>query len=109
MLVLAGKIHDLANLGFGNFVSEYTALTDTVVMNMQHNTRCVVHILLKKPLQDMNDKLHRSVVIIEKQDTIEAWLLGFRLRARDHNRTVIRSVPAVGLALHDWIKMPHET
>jgi hypothetical protein len=64
---------------------------------------------LKKPLQDMNDKLHRSVVIIEKQDTIEAWLLGFRLRARDHNRTVIRSVPAVGLALHDWIKMPHET
>ncbi len=36
-----------ANLGFGNFVSEYAALTDTVVMNMQHNTSCVVHILLK--------------------------------------------------------------
>ncbi len=109
MLVLAGKIHDLANLGFGNFVSEYAALTDTVVMNMQHDTRRVVHILLKKTLQDMNDKLHRSIVIIEKQNAIEARLFGFRLRARDHNGTIIRSVPAVGLALHDWIKMPHET
>lgn len=103
MLVLAGKIHDLTNLGFSNFVCEYAALTDTVVMNMQHDTRRIVHVFLKKTLQDMNDKLHRSIVIIEKQNAIEAGLLGFGLRTRNHNGPVIRSVPAVRLALHDWI------
>ena len=108
MLVLAGKIHDLTNLGLGNFVCKYATLADTVVMNMQHYTRRIVHVLLKKTLQDMNDKLHGSIVIIEKQDAIEAWLLCFRLRTRDHHGAVVRSVPAVGLALHDWIRMPHE-
>lgn len=103
MLVLAGKIHDLANLGFSNFVSKYAALADTMIMNMQHDTRRIVHVFLKKPLQDMNDKLHRSIVIIEKQNAIKAWLLGFRLRARNHNGTAIGSIPAVRLALHDWI------
>lgn len=103
MLVLAGKIHDLTNFGFGNFVGKYTTLADTVVMNMQHDTRRIVHVLLKEPLQNMNDKLHRSIVIIEKQNAIKTWLLSFRLRARDHDRTVIRCVPAIGLALHDWI------
>ncbi len=108
MLVLAGKIHDLTNLGLGNFVCKYAALADTVVMNMQHDTRRIVHVF-EKTLQDMNDKLHGSIVIIEKQDAIEAWLLCFRLRTRDHHGAVVRSVPAVGLALHDWIRMPHKT
>ena len=103
MLVLAGKIHDLIDLGFSNFVAEYAALADTMIMNMQHNTRRIIHVLLEEPLQDMNDKLHGSIVIIEKQNTIETWLLGFGLRARDHNGPIIWSVPAVCFALHDWI------
>lgn len=103
MLVLAGKIHDLTNLSLSNFVCEYAALTDTMIMDMQHDTRRVVHVFLEKTLQDMYDKLHRSIVIIEKQNAIETWLLGFGLRARNHNGTVIWSVPAICLALHDWI------
>ena len=103
MLVLAGKIHDLTNLGLSNFVCEHATLADTMIMDMQHDTRRVVHVFLEKTLQDMNDKLHGSIVIIEKQNTIETWLLGFGLRARNHNGTVIWSVPAICLALHDWI------
>lgn len=76
---------------------------------MQHNARCIIPVLLEKPLQDMNDELHGGVVVVEEQDTIKAGFLGFRLRARDHNGAVFRTISAVGLALHNCIEMPHET
>ena len=109
MLVLAGEIHDLTDFGFGDFVCKYAALTDPVIVNMQHDARGIIAVFLEKPLQDMNDELHRCVVVIEEQDTIEAGLLGLRLCTRDHNGAVFRTTSAVGLALHDYIDMPHET
>ena len=109
MLVLAGEIHDLTNFGFGDFVCKYAALADPVIVNMQHDARGIILVLLEKPLQDMNDELHGCVVVIEEQDTIEAGLLGFRLCTRNYNGAVFRTISAVSLALHDYIEMPHET
>ncbi len=57
----------------------------------------------------MNNELHRSVIVIKEQDTVEAGSLGLRLSARNHNGTVFRTIPAIGLALHDCIEMPHDT
>lgn len=109
MLVLAGEIHDLADFGFGDFVCKYAALADPVIVNMQHDARGIILVLLKEPLQDMNDELHGCVVVVEEQDTIKAGLLGLRLCTRDHNGAVFRTISAVSLALHDYLKMPHET
>ena len=109
MLVLAGEIHDLADFGFGDFVCKHAALADPMIVNMQHDTCGIILALLEKPLQDMNDELHGGVVVVEEQNTIEAWLFSFRLCTRDHNGAAFRTIPTVGFALHDYIEMPHET
>jgi hypothetical protein len=64
MLILAGKIHDLAHFGLGDFVCKYTAFTDTVIVNMQHDARGIIKAFLEKTLQDMYDELHGGVVVV---------------------------------------------
>ncbi len=48
MLVLAGEIHDLADFGFGDLISKYAALADTMIVNMQHDARGIILVLLEK-------------------------------------------------------------
>ena len=73
MLALAGKIHHLCHLGFGDLVSKNAALAQTVVMYIQHNLGGGFGILLEKFLEDENDKFHRRIVVIEYQYPVEAW------------------------------------
>ena len=48
MLVLAGKVHDLTDLGLRDVVSENAANTDTFLMHMKHDPRRLILRLLKK-------------------------------------------------------------
>jgi len=77
--VLAGKIHHLCHLGFGDLVSKNAALAQAVMMYMQHNLSGSFGILLEKFLKDVNDKFHRRIVVIEYQYPVEAWAFSLRL------------------------------
>jgi len=82
MLILLRKVHDLRDLGFGHFISENATNADAFLMHMNHNPRSLIRIHLKKRLEDMHDKFHRRVIVVQQQHLIQAWLLGFRARAR---------------------------
>lgn len=81
--MLAGKIHHLRHLGLGNLVSVHAAFTDPVMMNVQHDLRRRLHILLEETLQHVNDEFHRRVIVVEDQHAIEARALRPRLDLRD--------------------------
>jgi hypothetical protein len=84
MLVLARKIHHLRHLGLGDFVGEHPALSDSVVMDVEHYLGRGFDILLEEFLQDMNDKFHRGVIVVQYQDPIEIRALCLRLDLGDN-------------------------
>ena len=81
--MFAGKVHNLRHFGFSHFVSKNSTFADTVLMHMHHNPMRRVVILVEEPLQDMNHKFHRRVVVVEQQNTIEVRPLGLRPRLGD--------------------------
>ena len=89
----AGKFNDLGDFCFRHFLGENAADTHTVTMDMEHDLDRVVPRLVEEPLQNMNDELHRSVVVVQDQDLVEARPLGFRASFRHH-----ADVGAVALA-----------
>ena len=93
MLVLLGKIHHLRHFGLSNFVCEDTTHADALLVDMQHHTRCLFSVHLKKCLQHMNDKFHRGVIVIEQQHFILAGL--FRLWARACGKANARTSAAI--------------
>jgi len=82
MLVLLREVHHLRNFGFGHFIGENAAHADPFLVDMQHHTSRLIGIHLKKRLEDMHDKFHRRVIVVQQQHFIEAWFLGFWARAR---------------------------
>ena len=83
MLVLARKIHHLRHLGLGDFVGEYTALPNSVMMDVEHDLGRGFDILLEELLQNVNDEFHRRVIVIQYQDTIQIRPLGLRFDLGD--------------------------
>lgn len=82
MLVFACKVHDLGDLGLGDFVAKRPANADALLMNMKHNPGGFIDIHLEKALQHEHDKLHRCVVVVEDQNFIRIGLLGLGPRFR---------------------------
>src|SRR4051795_4862961 len=97
MLVFARKVHHLCHFCFGHFVSEDAALSDAMMMHMQHDSRRRFSVLVEKALEYVDHEFHRRVVVIQDQDTIEVRLLGLWLGARD-NRAARCSVPTAATA-----------
>src|SRR6478736_817832 len=93
MLVLSGEVHHLAHLRLRHLVCKYPAFTDAVVVDVEHDAGGTFTILLKKTLEDMNDKFHGCVIIIQEQHAVEIGLLGLWLRARDDRGSAISVVP----------------
>ena len=83
MLVFARKIHHLRYLGLGDLVGEYSALPDSVVMNVEHDLGRGFNVLLEELLQNVNDKFHRRVIVVQNQDPIEIRTLCLRLDLGD--------------------------
>src|SRR5690606_1774801 len=71
MLVLAREIHHLRDLGLCDLVGEHAAFADAMMMNVQHDLGGGLQVLLKELLKDVNDELHRSVVVIQYEHAIE--------------------------------------
>jgi hypothetical protein len=101
MLMLPGKVHNLAHLRFRYLVCEYPALADAVVMDMEHDAGGTFAIFLEKPLQDVDDEFHGSVVVIQDEHAVEIRLLGLRLRTCNDRGSAISVVPVpFAIVLH---------
>ena len=83
MLVLARKIHHLRHLGFGDFIGEYAALPNSMMMHVEHDLGRGFDILLEELLQNVNDEFHRRVIVIQYQDAIQVRPLGLRFDLGD--------------------------
>jgi len=69
--MFAGKVDNLRHFGFRHFVSKDSTFADTALMHMHHDSmRCLV-ILVEDTFEDIDHEIHRGVVIVEKQNTIE--------------------------------------
>ena len=84
MLVLARKIHHLCHLRFSDLIGKNATLPDAMVMDVQHDLGRGLSVLLEEFFQYVNNKLHRSVVIVQDQDPIEIGPFCFRLDLGDN-------------------------
>jgi hypothetical protein len=87
MLVFAGKVHDLRHFCFRHLIRVNPALSNSVVVDMQHDTGGGLAILVEKALKDMNDEFHGRVVVVQEQHTVEVWPLGLGLGLGDDGRS----------------------
>ena len=100
-----GKFNDLGDLGFRDLESEDAADADTVAMDVQHHIDRFLAGLAENLFQDMDDELHRRVVVVQQQDLVEAGLLGLGARFGDDAgsgvaRPVLAVVVIVARILH---------
>lgn len=77
--MFAGEIHHLRDLRLCNLIRENATFADAVLMHMQHDSAGFFPSLAEEPFQDVNDKLHRGVVVVQQQHTVEIGPLGLRL------------------------------
>ena len=96
----AREIHDLRHLGLGHLERVDPTFPNTMVVNVEHDARRLVPILLKEAFEHVDNELHRCVVVVEKKHAVKAWLL--RLGACSGNDRCTASARAARLvvALH---------
>lgn len=81
--MLPGEVHDLRHLHLGNLVGIDTANADPLLVDMQHNARCLVTRLIEKPFQNIDDEVHRCVIVVQQQNFVKTGPLCFRSRFGD--------------------------
>ena len=84
-----GKIVDLRNLGFRNFVRINTTHPLTACMNMKHYLGCFLTAHAEEMLQDLNDELHRSIVVVQENDFVKTRLLKLGTRLFYSKATIL--------------------
>ena len=73
----AREFNHLRHLGLRHLEGENAADTDAVAVDVQHDLDRVFAVLVEELLQDVNDELHRRVVVVENEDLVQAtaWSL----------------------------------
>lgn len=89
MFILTGTFHDQCNLGFSNFVWEYTAYPDALGVDTQHDLGRHSAVLVEKCFQDHDHKFHRSVIVVVKQNPEQVGRFGLDLALCHHRRTAV--------------------
>jgi len=74
----AREFNHLCHFCFRHLVGEHTANPYAVTMYVKHDLNRLVATLVEKPLQNMNDELHRRVIVVQDQHFVQAWPLRFR-------------------------------
>src|SRR5260221_12233117 len=83
VLMLPCEIHDLGHLRFGDLVGVNAADADATPMHMQHYSGRLVTGLAEEPLEDVHDKLHRGVIVVQHENLIQRRLFRLRLGLDD--------------------------
>jgi len=66
-LVLAREIHHLRHLGLGDLVGEDAALSDSMMMDVEHDLRRSLGILLEELFQHQNDEFHGTIILSQSK------------------------------------------
>lgn len=87
-----GEIHHLRHLCFGHFKGKDPDNSETLFVHGQHDVKGLRMRQTKKPFQDMHDKFHRGVVVIQQQHLVHrrplCARLGFGKDARITSRPI---------------------
>jgi len=87
--VLLCKLCHLDNLGFGYIARVNAASRRSFVVYLQHELLCAFVIDGKKPLQHLNDKFHRRVIVVEQNYLVHAGRLGAGAFRREYCAAVM--------------------
>ena len=84
MLVLPGEVHHLVNLGLCNFVAENAAYADAALMDVQHDTGCLLHVHTKEMLEHKDDEFNffDSMTAYLDKDVDALWELCDKLGSK---------------------------
>ena len=94
----AREFNHLGNFSFGDLERKNAANAHTVAVDMQHHIDRFLAGLAENLFQDMDDELHRRVVVVQQQNFIKAGLLGLGTRfGDDAGSGVARPVLAVAV------------
>src|SRR5512138_3429388 len=96
MLVLAREIHYLRHFRLCDLVCENATFSHAMLMDVQHDLSRLFARLVEEALDDMHYELHRGVVVVQQQHTIEAGPFGLRLDARGNPGCRTTLVAAAG-------------
>ena len=77
--MFARKVHNLRHFGFRNFIGVDSALSDSIVVDVQHDSCGRFAILVEEALENVNHEFHRRVIVIEQQNAVKVRPLGLRL------------------------------
>ena len=109
----ACEFNDLRHFGFCDIIGEYSADPDTMTVHVEHDFDRRFAAFVKNALEDVHDKLHRGVVVVQDEHLVETRLLGLRARFRDDADAgtvpvaAIRSLSAiVALVSHEPARVP---
>lgn len=78
-MIFTGELLDRANLGLGYLVWIHPRYAHPVLMDMQHNPGRLGLRLMKNLLQNLDDELHRGVIVVKQDALVEPRLLGLGL------------------------------
>src|SRR5260221_5778267 len=104
MLMASGCFDHLSNLCVCNVVSEDPTHTDTVLVNMEHDSGRTFTRLVEETFKDIDYEFHRRVVIVQNQHAIEGRFLGLGLRLRDDGRARPDRLVSLLLLRHDGLQ-----
>src|SRR3546814_8814546 len=94
MLILAGEVHHLIDLCLGDFVAEYPAYTHAPLMDVKHDAGRLFNVHLEKALQDEDNELHRSIIVVQHQ-----YLIRRRLFRSEENTSELQSLMRISYAV----------
>jgi len=70
------KIQDLRHLGFGDFEREYADDRQPLFVDGQHDLERMGVAQPEKPFQNLDDELHRGVVVIQQHHLVKRRACG---------------------------------
>ena len=73
----AGEFNDLRHFCFRHLIGEHAADPHAMAMDMQHHFDGVFPALGEECFQDVDDELHRRVIVVQDQNFVQAWPLRF--------------------------------
>ena len=98
--MLAGEFHYMCYFGLCDLICKDPTEAYAILMDVKHYICGVFLALVEKPLQNQNNKFHRSEVVIEQENFVKAGLFCARANFRADTRSGIAILVIVLIIRH---------
>jgi HAD superfamily hydrolase (TIGR01509 family) len=68
--MLSASVLDTSHLGLGDIVRIDSTDGAALMMNLQHQSGCILGRFLEEPAQDVDDEFHWGVIVVKKNDAV---------------------------------------